>query len=194
MIKQIMIPVVAFAVTATGVSAFNSGLLQKTDINLTDTQIEALEEAHELRQNGVNRDEIKKILADAGLDQETMKEIRTAKRQYRSEMRKAVKEAINNEDYDAYLEAVADTPRANLIESESDFEKLLEAHELREAGDHEGAREIMSELGFEKPAGRGHKGDRRGGKGRGHKGDMHSGESCGFSGHGFHKEYQQSTE
>jgi hypothetical protein len=38
---------------------------------------------------------------------------------------------------------------AEAIDSETDFTKLVEAHELREAGDHDGARAIMEELGLE---------------------------------------------
>lgn len=184
MIKQIMIPVAAFAVTATGASAFNSDILESHDVSLTDTQIEVLEEAHELRHNGTDRTEIKEMFEAAGLDQETLQKIRTITREYRDEMHEAVKKAIDNEDYDAYLEAVADTPRADLIDSESDFEKLLEAHELREDGDHEGVREILSELGFEKPEGRGHKGGMRSGDGEGR----------GFGGPGFQKGDWQSAE
>jgi DNA-binding transcriptional MerR regulator len=169
-------------VTVTGASAFNSDMLSKIDVDLTDSQISALETAHEMRVDGAEREEVRTYLEDAGLDQETMKEVRTAVREYRDEVRKAVQEALENEDYDAYLEAVADTPRAGLIDSESEFEKLLEAHELREAGDHEGAREIMSELGFEKP------------EGYGHKGGMRDGEGRGFGGPGFHKRNWQSAE
>ena len=160
MIKQIIILVVAFAVTVTGVSAFNSDMLEKLDINLTDTQIEALEETHKLRQDGANRAEIKEMLEAAGISRETMKEIHTAMRQHRSE----VKEAIKAEDYEAYQNAVADTPHADIINSEDDFSLLVEAYKLREAGDHEGAWEIMSELGFEKRKGFGKKGNRQGQK------------------------------
>lgn len=171
MLKQIMIPMAAFAVTVTGASAFSSEMLEKLDIDLTDDQVSALEEAHELRIDGADRDEVKEALEDAGIDQDTMKEIREAAHEQRAEHREAVKSALDAEDYDAYLDAVADTPRADLIDSEDDFEKLVEAHELREAGDREGAKEIMEELGFEKPAGHGH------GHGGGQKG---SGEGRGF--------------
>ena len=164
MIKQIMIPVVAFAVTVTGVSAFNSDILEKLDINLTDTQIEALEEAHELRRDGADRAEIKEMLEDVGISRETMKEIHTAMRQHRGEVKEAIKVAIKAEDYEAYQNAVADTPHADIINSEDDFNLLVEAHKLREAGNYEGAWEIMSELGFEKRKGFGKKGNRHGQK------------------------------
>ncbi len=164
MLKEIAIPMAAFAVTVTGASAFNTDVLKDLDLDLSDSQISALEEVHELREAGTDREEIKEMLEDAGLDRDDMKEIKSALREHRQEMRDAVHAAIEAEDYDAYLDAVEGTPRADIIDSEDDFEKLVEAHELREAGDHEAAREIMDELGFEKPGGKGHhKGGMRGG-------------------------------
>ncbi len=164
MFKEIFIPVAAFAVTATGVSAFNADVLDKLDIDLSDTQISALEEAHELKQSGADRSEVFEILDEAGIDKETLKEIKTAAKEHRQANREAVREALENNDYDAYLEVVAGSPRADLIDSTDDFEKLVEAYELREAGDKEAAREIMEELGFERPEGkdRGHRGGDRG--------------------------------
>ena len=46
------------------------------------------------------------------------------------------------------------------INDEDDFERFLEAHELRESGDREGAREILDGLGIEKPAHKKAKGER----------------------------------
>ena len=175
MIKQIMIPVAAFAVTATGASAFSAEMFEKLDINLSTEQVAALEEAHELRQAGADKSEVKEILEEAGLDRETMREIKEAAHSHRAEMRASIHEAIENGDYSAYLSLVEGTPRADLIDSEDDFEKLMEAHELREAGDREGAREIMSELGFEKPAGHRH----------GKQGGKQGGEQRGFGGPGL---------
>jgi len=168
MLKQILIPMAAFAVTVTGVSAFNSDMLEKLDIDLSDTQVSALEEAHELREAGADREEVREVLSDAGVDRETLKEIREAAHEYRQAMHEEVKAALDAEDYDAYKDAVEGTHRADLIDSETDFLKLIEAHELREAGDHEAAREIMEELGFERPEGKGF-GERghRGGEGEG---------------------------
>lgn len=52
----------------------------------------------------------------------------------------AMRDAIENNDYDAYLEAVSDLEEATGKESprsldEEDFEKLVEMHEARESGD-----------------------------------------------------------
>jgi len=155
MFKQIMIPVAAFAVTVTGASAFNSDMLQELDINLTDTEISALEEAHEVRQE--SREEAKEILEDAGIDQTRHQEIREAMHEARDEHRAAMHEVIEAGDYDAFLE-VADEKMLENIDSEADFDQLVEAQALREAGDHEGAKEIMEELGFERSDGGEHRG------------------------------------
>jgi len=48
MIKQLIIPVAAFAVTATAVSAFNTDFLESIDVDLTDDQISALVESREI--------------------------------------------------------------------------------------------------------------------------------------------------
>lgn len=178
MFNKIMIPVAAFAVTVTGASAFSGDLLQKLDLNLTTEQISTLEEVHELRQDGGDREQIKAMLDNAGLDKEKMNEIKEAAHGYQEEQRTAIHEAIANEDFAAYQAAVVNSPRADLIDSEANFQKLIEAQQLRASGDHEGAREIMSELGFEKPAGHGFgKGEGRGFGGPDHRGDRQSAET-----------------
>lgn len=165
MIKHIMIPVAAFMVTATGVSAFNSDILEKINVNLSTSQIEALEESHELREAG-DYDAARTVLEEAEIDRDTMHEIRSAMHEYRMEMREAVKEAVENSDYEAFQSAIAETPLAEQITSEEDFEQFVEAHELMADGEFEAAKEIFAELGIEK---KGHKG----GFGGGHRGGMH---------------------
>jgi len=166
MIKEIMIPVAAFAVTVTGASAFNSDMLSKIDVDLTDSQVSALEEVHEMRAAGADRDEVKTFLEDAGLDEGTMKEIKRATREVKQVQREAVHTALENDDYDAFQAAIANGPLADAIDSEADFETFKAAHELRAEGDREGASELMAELGIEKGEGRGHKGGgHRGGHG-----------------------------
>lgn len=63
-----------------------------------------------------------------------------------SEEFKAVKEALANEDYDAWaaaMEAVGGRMADDINEEE--YEHMLEVHELMEAGDKEGARELKKE-------------------------------------------------
>lgn len=165
--KALLIPIAAFAVTVTGASAFNSSVLENA--GLDTQQIAAFEQAHELRKDG-DKEGARDILVDAGIDMDTMHSVRDAMKEHREEMHEAVKEALEEGDYDAFLNAVENSPLADKIDSLEEFELFMEAHELREAGDRDGAREIMEELGFEgKMHGRGHgKGQ---GKGeRGHRG------------------------
>jgi hypothetical protein len=170
MFTKIAVPVAAFAVTVTAASAFNSDMLANLDIDLTDDQVSALEEAKEIRETA--HEEAQAVLEDAGLDEEKMHEIREAMHAERDAHREAVHAAIEANDYEAFLEAVDGGPMSEAIESEADFELLVEAHELRAEGDREGAQEIMSELGIERPEG-------MGGEGRGHG---HGGKRGGFGG------------
>lgn len=171
MIKRITTPVVAFALiavfaaTATSAYAFSPNLLKKINVNLTEAQVSALEQARELRKSGADRGEVKMFLQDNGVDQDTMKEVRNTVRKVKHEMRKAVHTALENNDYNAFLTAIADSPLADAIDSEADFETFKAALELKKVGDYEGARELMAELGIEKPAYHGHGGGYRGGFG-----------------------------
>ena len=163
MINQIMIPLAAFAITATGVSAFNGDMLDKIDVDLSDSQVSALEVAYEMRTDGADRDEVKTYLEENGVTEDIMKEIKDATHEVRDAQREVVKSALDNNDYDAFIAAIADSPLADAITSEADFETFKAAHELRASGDHEGAQELMSELGVEKPAGHDGRGGEMGG-------------------------------
>lgn len=149
MLTKILIPVAAFAVTVTSASAFTGNMWQNMDTDLSDKQISALEDASAMHQQ--NHAEIKAMLSNAGIDQEMMRKLRTERQEYSRIQQEAVREAIEDEDYESYLTAVANTPRINIVESEADFNKLIEAHELRENGEYDAAKEIMDGLGFERP-------------------------------------------
>lgn len=69
----------------------------------------------------------------------------------------AAREAMDAGDYMAWLEAVEGSPIAEKI-SEENFSKLVEAHNLMQAGDFEGAREIREELGLKTGRGFGARG------------------------------------
>jgi len=161
MIKETVVAVAAFAVTATGASAFTGDMLEKVDLDFSEVQIAALGEAHELRQAGADKAEMKEVLEAAGLERADMQELKAAVREVRSEQRAAVRAAIEAEDYEAFLTVVGDRVLAQAINSEADFILLVEANELREAGEKEEAKAIMAELGIERPEG--HKGGERGG-------------------------------
>ena len=60
-----------------------------------------------------------------------------------------MKEALDNADYDAFMEVAPDYLKS--VVTEDNFNRFVEAHELLESGDMEGAREIMDELGVRPP-------------------------------------------
>ena len=90
------------------------------------------------------------MLEEAGIDEDMIREAREQHREQMREHKAAVRDAVESNDYEAFVEAVEGTPMADVIDSEDDFTKLVEAHSLREAGDYEGAKTIMEELGFDK--------------------------------------------
>ena len=145
--KALLIPLAAFAVTVGTAQAFNPEVLERA--GLSNEQISAFEEAHELRKAG-DRDAARDVIAEAGIDEEVMENIREAMKEWRADHREAIKEAVENEDYEAFLAAVEGSPLADIITTEADFALFVEAHELRESGDREGAKAIFDELGIEK--------------------------------------------
>ena len=152
-----------------GASAFGGGNFRQ---DFTDEQKAIFEEARELRMDG-NDEEARALLTDndlgkgfgaqgQGAENEEYRAERMAQRQERQEMRNATRDAIENNNYEAFLEARPDNPNFPEI-SEETFASIVEAHELRESGDYEGARDIMEGLDF--PMRQGH------GYGEGEKGD-----------------------
>jgi len=158
MLKQIMIPVAAFAVTVTGASAFTGGGLNLDALSLSDTEVAAFEEARSIRESV--QEDTQAVFERAGIDETRMSEIREEMREAREAAQEVVRTALESSDYDAFMTAIADTPLADVIDSEADFQTFVEAHALREDGDHEGAQALLSELGLERPEGgkRGHRG------------------------------------
>jgi len=64
--------------------------------------------------------------------------------------REAVHLAVEAGDYTAFLIATADAPFAHEI-TQDQFNLMVAAHQLRQAGDYEGARVIMEDAGFVRP-------------------------------------------
>lgn len=137
--KSLLIPIAAFAVTATGVSAFNSDILEKA--GLSSEQIAAFETAHELKTEG-EKDAAREVLKAAGVDFATMQAIRAAHQEERGAHREAIAEAVKNNDYDSFIAAIEGSPLADIVNTEADFAQFVEAHTLRTQ-----AQEILSELG-----------------------------------------------
>lgn len=103
----------------------------------TEDEFEQLVEAHELRASG-DREDARAILEALGV-----KPHKGGHRPFGGKNEEA-RAAVEADDYDAWVAATEDSPRGTLTEDE--FEQLVEAHELRAAGDREGAREIIVSL------------------------------------------------
>ena len=139
--KSLLIAVAAFAVTATGVHAFsNPAILTKA--GLSDEQVVAFQEAHELKTLG-KFDDARTILIEAGVTKDTIRTIHDVAR----EAKMAVRNAVEANDYEAFQIAIADSPLADIITAEVDFDSFREAFLLRQDGEYEAAHDILEELG-----------------------------------------------
>lgn len=107
------------------------------------------------------RERLAKAVADGKITQAQADE-KVKKMELHNAKHEAMRVAITNNDYDAFITAVTDTLLADKVTREN-FAKFVEAHRLHEAGDHEGAKAIMDELGLTGP----HKGGKHA-KGMGH--------------------------
>jgi hypothetical protein len=123
--KSLLIAIAAFAVTATGVHAYG-GSKVLTRAGLTEDQIEAVEEAQELRASG-NVSAARDKLIEAGITESELASIRQIARDTRS----LLHEALEKNDYELFRLAVANTPLGDIITTPTDFEQFREAHEFR---------------------------------------------------------------
>jgi len=128
---------------------------------MTEEKFEKMVEAHKLRESG-DIEGARGMMQKLGMSKRMRKGGRknmTDEQKVEREVHRAeMKEIMEAGDYDAFLEAVSDQPRAEerLEEmTEEKFEKMVEAHKLRESGDYEGVKEIMKELGIRKRMNRG---------------------------------------
>ena len=67
---------------------------------------------------------------------------------YSSERHAAMEEAMENTDYQAWSELMSGRGRVTEVITEENFAKFVEAHQLAQAGDRDGADEIRKELGL----------------------------------------------
>ena len=120
-------------------------------------------EAHNLMQNG-DIDGAKVIFDELGVP--APKE--GGHGRPNNENMEAVKSALENNDYNAWLEAISNMPNASemtTVINESNFSKMVEIHTLMQAGDMEGAQKIADELGLPNfMAGKGRGGERGNGQ------------------------------
>lgn len=141
LMKTLLIPLAAFAVTVTGASAFNGDMLKRAGLN--DDQIAAFEQAKELKESG-NTEAARDVLLAAGVDEDVIRQVREAMREHKND----IHSAIATKDYEAFMGAIEGSAFADMIDTEEEFNRLVEAYELMRDGDRAGAKDIFDELGL----------------------------------------------
>ena len=141
--KSLLIAIAAFAVTATGVHAY-AGTKAFEKAGLTEEQISAFETARTLKKNG-DVEAARDVLIGAGVDDTVLRSVHHAARANRE----ALEKALENNDYEAFKDAVEGTPLADVVNTEADFKKFAKAHELKLSGKWPEAKKILDELGLE---------------------------------------------
>ena len=120
----------------------------RSRIQITEAQKTILAQIKTLHEQG--KDDEARVLAKSSGIPKLLKPLRGGHKDHQwpnHENRKKIDTAFVNNDFEAFKLLIANTPFASSV-TEATFAKLVEAHALREKGDHEGARKIMKELGF----------------------------------------------
>ena len=143
--KSLLIAIAALALTASGAQAFTGDALIAAGLS-TEQQV-AFEVARELREEG-NVTKARDVLLEAGIDEDTLKKVRTAMHDERHAEYVAMEAAIANNDFAAFIIDIKDSPLADILTTEADFQSFKEARALRASGDKEGAKAIFAELGI----------------------------------------------
>jgi len=140
-IATISIFALSLMIAGVGITSAYSGSGVKPE--LTDEQKTVLDQMHDLRIDG-KFDEVNALREQSGFPQMGRGRGQSAEMQTH---REAVQTALENNDYQAFLIAIDGTQREEGMTPEI-FAKTREAYILRKAGDFEGARVIMDELGI----------------------------------------------
>jgi len=145
-IAALALPVLLFGVLGASVASAHFA-------DLTDDQKSAIEEARELREEGDFKG-ARDILQAAGVP---LPQHGGPNGPHGNGKGEAIRSAIEAEDYDAFVEAAADSPFADLVDEDM-FATLVKAHALHESGDHEAARALMEDAGLPPLPGPHHRG------------------------------------
>ena len=139
--KSLLIAIAAFALTTSGALAYSgNSVLERADISVE--QKVAITRARELKEEG-NLLAARDSLVQAGVDEDVLKKLHEAKHQVEREMQAALIAG----DYESFMETIADTPLADIVTSEADFEQFRSAQAMKDEGDFSSAREKFAELG-----------------------------------------------
>lgn len=121
---------------------------------LTDEQRQAIETIRELRQSG-DFEGAQKLAEETGLPERPMmsrgKQGRGLHSEEMQQHRQKMDKIFESVDYQSFLDEVEGTPMEDLIDTEEKFNTLVEAHNLREEGDFDGAHDLMESLGLKRP-------------------------------------------
>lgn len=131
--KSLLIALAAFAVTASSAYAYlDVDKLNKA--GFSGDQIEAFEQAKELRAKGETK-KARDILLQAGVDNQKLSKLR----QLTHESKQEINQALKNDDYQSFKALISNTPLADIVTSEEDFQAFRTAHlyKQREAKDVE---------------------------------------------------------
>lgn len=79
------------------------------------------------------------VLLEAGLDEEALKHLREAAKA----AHQAMYDAVADEDYEAFKDAIEGTPLSDIITTEADFKQFVKAHQLRKSGEHDEAKKSL---------------------------------------------------
>lgn len=145
-------------IALSGATTFAANPLQTEGIlyprvEITEAQKAILGQIKTLHDEG-KFDEARELAKSSGLPK-LLKPFRGAHKDHANkwpnhENRKKIDDALKNNDFATFKTLIANTPFATVV-TEDTFAKLVQAHALREKGDHEAARKIMEELGFKAP-------------------------------------------
>lgn len=143
------------ALEANDYAAFQEIAVERPGLSdVTQDQFATMVEAHTLMEAG-DHEAARALLQEAGLNPPGPIGHRHGRQQLTPEEREAMKAdmeavrlAFENRDYAAYLDVTSERPFLNEV-TEEQFSILADAHELREAGDFEGAVGLLQEAGLE---------------------------------------------
>ena len=139
--KSLLIALAAFAVTTTGAQAY-VGSKALSRAGFSTEQAAAFDSARALRREG-NTTAARDALVDSGINIDHIESLRKEAQATRSRLGAA----LEANDFTAFRAAVADTPLADLILTETDFAIFREAYERRHAGDTTAAAEQLAAIG-----------------------------------------------
>ncbi len=142
--KSLLIAIAALALTASGAQAFSGETLRRA--GLSESQRAAFAVARDLREEG-DTEGARDVLIQAGIDEVVIERVRSAMAGDNAIKRTAIHDALDADDYEAFVRAIEGSPLSDIITTRDDFDQFKAAHVLKTAGDREGANEIFAELG-----------------------------------------------